>query len=490
LLLRKSVRRSLLEWSIKAGYQPATHHRRLITELEALEGDQIALLELRAEPFDTLLVMMPPGAAKSTYVNMLYPSWLMSRSPDRSVLTASHASELAEKWGRRTRNLVHQFGQVLGVQLAADSQAAHRWATTKGGEYYAVGVGVGIAGFRADHGIIDDPFGSREDAESDTIRDRIWDWYTDDFTARLTPHARQVIMHTRWHDDDLAGRKQRQMELLGRSVRVLKLPAEAQPGDPIGRAPGVMLWDEPGGYDYGGMLRLRKQDSDARTWSSLYQQDPVPPEGDFFRAEWLIPVEHMPPANSLRIYGGSDYAVTSNGGDYTVHVLLGIDPNGAPWLVDLWRHQASSDVWVDALADLVIKWRPRQWAEEQGQIKSGVGPYRDRVMRERQAWVVFDAFPTRGDKAVRAQSIRGYVAQHGLRIPAAAPWRNDVLRELLRFPFGEHDDIVDALGLVGQLLDRVLRGAVPLPKPAAPPRIGYSASSTGRPRGARDVNTI
>jgi hypothetical protein len=104
-------------------------------------------------------------------------------NPDRNVLTASHSSELAERWGRKTRNLIASHGGDLGVTLSEDSAAAYRWATTEGGEYLAVGVGVGIAGFRADLGIIDDPFGSREDAESRRIRDRVWDWYSDDFST-------------------------------------------------------------------------------------------------------------------------------------------------------------------------------------------------------------------------------------------------------------------------------------------------------------------
>jgi predicted phage terminase large subunit-like protein len=180
--------------------------------------------------------------------------------------------------------------------------------------------------------------------------------------------------------------------------------------------------------------------------------------GDYFKPEWLLPVEAIPPRESLRVYGGSDYAVTSAGGDYTVHAVLGIDCDGSPWLLDMWRRQASSDEWVVAFCDLVKKWKPMAWAEETGQIKSGVGPFLEREMRAREAYTARECFPTKGDKAVRAQSFRGLIATRGLRISADAPWRDAFETELLCFPAGVHDDQVDACGLIGQLLDQMLDG--------------------------------
>jgi predicted phage terminase large subunit-like protein len=455
LLMRRKARRSLIEFGRARGFEPAPHHRLLCAELEALiKGDD-----------DLLLIEWPPGSAKSTWVNYLFPAWYLARAAGADVLTASHSSELAERWGRKTRNLVGDAGKLLGVALSSDSTAANRWATVGGGEYYAVGVGVGILGFRAALGIIDDPFGSREDAESKRIRDRVWDWYINDFSSRLRPGAKRVIMHQRFHEDDLAGRVAKQMDEIGKPYRRLKIRAESlgPDDDPLGRPAGVMLWDEPSGYDYGRFLRDRKAETagDSRTWSALYQQDPVPDTGNYFKREWLLPVDVVPPKESLRLYGGSDYAVTGGGGDYTVHGVLGLDSDGNPWMVDIWRKQASSEEWVEALCDLVIKWKPMGWAEETGQIKSGVGPFLEREMRARKAYVAREQFPTRGDKAVRAQSFRGLVATRGLRIPANAPWRGEFESELLRFPAGVHDDIVDCLGLIGQLLDTMIDATPP-----------------------------
>jgi predicted phage terminase large subunit-like protein len=143
--------------------------------------------------------------------------------------------------------------------------------------------------------------------------------------------------------------------------------------------------------------------------------------------------------------------------------------------LDIWRKQASSDEWVASFCDLVRKWRPMAWAEETGQIKSGVGPWLEREMRARKAYTAREQFPTKGDKAVRAQSFRGLIATRGLRIPAHAPWRSDFETELLHFPAGVHDDAVDACGLIGQLLDKMLDGPSQI-KPEVKQRDDYRDS--------------
>jgi predicted phage terminase large subunit-like protein len=119
--------------------------------------------------------------------------------------------------------------------------------------------------------------------------------------------------------------------------------------------------------------------------------------------------------------------------------------------------------WIEALCDLVLEWKPIVWAEEQGQIKAGVGPFLDKRQRERRAYVARQHFPTRGDKAVRAQSIRGRMALEGLYLPINKPWAEQLRSELLSFPAGKYDDQVDALGLIGQLLDVMVTGTRPRP---------------------------
>lgn len=445
ILTRRSIRRSLTEFCRLCGYEPAKHHRLLIEALEAVERGEL----------DKLAIFMPPGSAKSTYASILFVAWLLQRHQDWNVLAASHTTELAEKWGRRVRNLIAEHSLTLDVQLSTDSQAAGRWGLTSGAEYYAAGVGTGIAGFRAKIGIIDDPIRSRQDADSELIRDRIWDWYINDFRTRLVPGAKEVLIQTRWHEDDLAGRA-----LVHGKWHVISLPAQAEGDDALGREPGEWLWAD-GEYGYGQQLQELKKTTPPRTWSALYQQRPAPEDGDYFKAEWLKPYDTLPSLSTMRVYGASDYAVTADGGDYTVHGCIGVDPEGKAYLLDVWREQASSDIWIDAFCDLVLKWKPLEWAEETGQIKSALGPYIDRRQVERKAHVYRSQFPTRGDKAIRAQSIRGYMAVNGLYVPIHAPWYSAFHSELMSFPAGKHDDQVDMLGLIGQLMDRVMSGEKP-----------------------------
>lgn len=453
---RRSIRRSLTEWCRYKGFEPATHHRLIIRELENF---------VFTDEHDVLLLHAPPGSAKSTYLSVLFPSWYLANFPLNNVLFATHSVEFAQRWGRRVRNDIAADGVILGIAMSADNAASDRWAIREGGEYYGVGAGVGISGFRADLGICDDLFGNREDAWSETVRRKRWDWYVDDFGHRTKPNAKRVLMNTRWHEEDVAGRVIEQIKAGAVRGKIIDIRAIAEEDDILAREPGAYLWDEPGGYDYGRYLRQRQKESSPMMWAALFQQKPAPEEGDYFKVDWLKPytAKQRPALSTLRIYGGSDYAVTADGGDYTVHVVIGLDPEGRLWLLDLWRGQKDSFVWSEEFCRLVAEWKPIGWAEETGQIKSGVGPWLDRMQRERKAWVAREQFPTRGDKAIRAQSIRGMMANVGLYVPAEAPWYAALRSELLSFPAGKHDDQVDALGLVGQLLDKMLKGRKPRP---------------------------
>ena len=452
LLHRRTIRASLKTWCIEAlarvDLKPARHHELLIDRLEAIERGDIT----------RLMVLMPPGSAKSTYVSTLFPPWYLARHPDHAIVAASHTSELSERFGRRVRNIINEHAATLNIALAPDIQAANQWETTQGGEYFAVGVLGAVTGRRADCVIIDDPVKSRLEADSETIRERVWEWWKADLLTRLKPGAKIVLVMTRWHEDDLGGRLLAEMGDGGRNWELLKLPMEAELHDPMGRAPGEPLWPE---WFTTEMRTDAKRDS--RTWSALYQQSPAPATGIYFERDWLRPAHSMPRREDLQVYGGSDYAVTADGGDWTVHVVVGMDPDNRLWLLDLWRGQTASDAWIEALCDMVIQWKPVGWAEEQGQIKAGVGPFLDRRQRERRAFVARRQFPTRGDKAVRAQSIRGRIALDGLHYFASAPWRAAFEAELMTFPAGKHDDQVDALGLVGQLLDVMVAGRPPPP---------------------------
>lgn len=441
------------------GYRDAAHHRLIARHLEMVERGEIT----------RLMITMPPRHGKSMLASEFFPAWYLGRNPDHYVVTATYAQELADDFGRKVKNQIEDsaFNAIFpGVGLADDSKSAKRFhiegsdggyehSLSQRGAFYAVGVGGPLTGRGAHLLLIDDPVKNREDAESEVIRKKTKDWYTSTAYTRLMPGGRIVVIQTRWHEDDLSGWLQ--AEHGHEEWVVLDLPAI----DDAGQA----LWPEQ--YDVPALEKIR-QAIGPRDWSALYQQRPSPETGDYFKREWIHEVDHMPPRETLRIYGGSDYAVTQDGGDYTVHAVVGVDPANRIYLLDLWRQQASSDKWVDAFCDLVKKWKPIGWAEEQGQIKGSVGPFLIRSMLEKAAYVAREQFPTRGDKAVRAQSFRGRIASLGFYIHKDAPFKADLVSEMMSFPVGVHDDQVDALGLVGQILDRMLTGK-PLPPPEPVP---------------------
>lgn len=464
------------------GYRAGAHHRLIARKLEAVERGDIK----------RLVIEVPPRHGKSMEVSEYFPAWYLGRNPDRYVIAASYAQELSDDFGRKVRNqLIDPAYQSIfpGVALKTDSKAASRFSVTNAGgpdgSYFAVGVGGPVTGRGAHLLLIDDPIKNREDADSETIRKKLKDWYTSTAYTRLMPNGAIIVIQTRWHEDDLIG------WLLAEHAHeewdVVHLPAIAEENDALGREIGEALWPEQ--YPIERLEEIRRTVG-PRDWSALYQQRPAPEEGGFFKREWLHLVDQTPAREAMHIYGGSDYAVTADGGDYTVHVVIGQDSEHRLWLLDLWRQQESSDVWVEAFCDLVRKWRPLGWAEETGQIKSGVGPFLVKRMIERKAFVERVTFPTRGDKAVRAQSIRGRIAMQGLHIPRDAPWVADLISEMMSFPVGVHDDQCDALGLVGQVLDKMedvhIRkdkpkrvqpvGTVLLPGPPEPPRSGQRRS--------------
>ncbi|PBB75199.1 hypothetical protein CK227_10430 [Mesorhizobium sp. WSM4308] len=441
------------------------------------------------------MLFLPPGSAKSTYATVVGPTWAMGNIPGFRVIGVSYGSDLARKFGRRMRSITKQAGfqNLFGTALSSESSAADEWALENGAEYMGGGILSGITGNRADFIPIDDPLKGRQDADSEVVRKRTLEAYQDDVLTRLKPGGSVMITETRWHEDDLAGAilpegyngESGMIECRdGNTWEVICIPAKAERADdPLGRQIGEYIWPEwfPASH-WATFERI------PRTWSALYQQRPTPEEGDYFKAEWFKPVAKLPDPATLRVYGASDYAVTKDGGDFTVHIVVGVDPEDRIYLLDLWRKQTASDEWVSSFCDLVIANKPIGWAEETGQIKSGVGPFLEKEMRKRRAWTAREQFPTRGDKSIRAQSIRGRAALAGIYYQADAPWWPTLRSELLSFPAGKHDDQVDALGLVGQLLDQMVVGQKPETPEKTALKSGYR--SYGERSNGPDVQTI
>lgn len=448
LLTRRKARKSLIDFTkyTLPQYIEAAHHTQIAAKLEAVERGEI----------DRLMINMPPRHGKSELASRRFPAWFLGRHPDKSVIAASYNSDLASDFGRQVRNIVasEEYKPLFQTKLADDSRAANRWNTSHGGSYVAAGVGTAITGRGADILLIDDPIKDRQEADSETQRAAIWDWYTSTAYTRLAPGGRIIVIQTRWHEDDLSGKLLAEEARGGDKWEILELPAISEDGK--------ALWPEF--YPLSTLERYRAV-LPPRDWSALYQQKPAPDEGDYFKREWFRFYETAP--QHLRTYGASDYAVTAKGGDYTVHVVAGVDPDDNLYVLDVWRGQTESHVWIDSFLDLVARWKPLNWGEETGQIVKSLGPFIDKRMRERRIYCRREQMASVADKPTRCRSFQARAAMGKVYLPHNAPWVADLLTETLNFPVGKHDDQVDALGLIGRMLDTMSSGRAP--KPSDPP---------------------
>lgn len=453
----EKARRGLIAFTgyTNPAYAPAGHHVLIAEKLEAVERDEI----------DRLMIFMPPRHGKSELASRKFPARYLGKHPSRQIIAASYNSDLATDFGRDVRNLVAspEYGEIFpDVTLRVDSKAADRMNTNHGGVYIAAGVGTATTGRGAHLGIIDDPFKDRQDADSERQRDAVWNWYRSTFFTRLMPGGAIVLIQTRWHEDDLAGRLLEQDGRVedGGEWHVLELPAIMD---------GKALWPE--WYDVPALDRI-KRTIGPREWSALYMQSPQPDEGTFFQRGWLKQWADLP--KDLRLYGTSDYAVTDGGGDYTVHRIWGVSTSGGLYRIDGWRGQASADEWIERKLDLMAKHKPMAWFGEAGVIQKAIEPMLLRRMRERQVRCRLEWVPSIADKPTRARGFQSRAAMGEVWFEPGAD-----VGEFLSFPAGKHDDDVDTASLMGRALDMAhpaivkLEAEQPIKKPT---RADYSGN--------------
>ena len=267
------------------------------------------------------------------------------------------------------------------------------------------------------------------------MRETVWKWYTSTLRTRLMPGGAIVLVLTRWHEDDLAGRLLAAQETGGEQWEVVNLPAISDDGH--------ALWPE--WYPL-PELEAIKRAVGPRDWLALYQQRPTADDGTFFKREWFD--EKAPPA-TVRYYGTSDYAVTDGGGDYTVHNVWGIGPDGDVYRVAKWKGQTAADEWIERKLDLIAEFKPLCWFGEGGVIQKAVEPMLRRRMRERGVHCRLEWLPSVHDKPTRARSFQAMAATGRVHFEAGAD-----LSEFLVFPAGKHDDEVDAASLIGRAIDQ------------------------------------
>jgi predicted phage terminase large subunit-like protein len=403
-----------------------------------------------------LMIKMPPGHAKSTYASILAPTYYLGMFPKKIVIMTTHTQDFSNDWGRACRRIIsgEEYQYIFKSSLMKDSAAVDRFDLDNGSKYYGAGIQGNITGKRANLIIGDDWLRGIKDADSEVVRESIWRAYVWDLRTRLSPGGSIILIGTPWHEDDHFGR------ILTSNERerwdVIELPALAKLNDPLGRIPGEPLWPDYISQQMLDDIRNSLNASDMRMWNSLYQVSPTIDSGDYFKREYIQYTNHIP--DKLDYYGASDYAVTAGRGDYTVHVIIGHDTkNDDIYVIDVWRAQEDSNVWIKEFLALVNRHEPLMWAEESGQIIKSLDPYIQKEFQNiKQRYVMRHQFTSTTEKTSRARSIQAYMAQGKVYI-LKDHWTEDLVKELLSFPSGRHDDQVDALGLIGRMLNEMVK---------------------------------
>lgn len=389
-----------------------------------------------------LMLFVPPRHGKSEMVTVRYPAYRLKQNPSLRVIVGSYNQTLANKFSRKTRRIAREDN----IALSAERSAVEDWETESGGGLRSIGVGGGITGHGGNLIIIDDPVKSREDAASQTYRDKTYDWYTDDLYTRLEPGGAIILIMTRWHEDDLAGRILNSED--GENWTVISLPAIAEENDPIGRRPGETL--NPDRYSKEDLRKI--QTVLGKAFQGLYQQRPQEQEGDMFKRSWFEIVSHAPEQMMRVRYW--DKAATANDGDWTVGTLMGYEAGaGIFYIEDVIRGQWSSGQRDKVILQTAEQDRKRYgdvrifWEEEPGSSGKDASAAMSKLL------VGYAAFSDKvtGDKAIRAEPLAAQAEALNIKL-VKGKWFDNWIDEITTFPNGAHDDQVDsASGAFNQL---------------------------------------
>ncbi len=380
---------------------------------------------------DRLMIFVPPRHGKSEMVTIRYPVWRLEREPGLRVIVGAYNQVLANKFSRKSRRIAE-----ARFPLSPERQAVEDWETPDGGGLRAVGVGSGITGQGGHLIVIDDPVKSRDEAESETYRERVWEWYKDDLYTRLEPGGAIVLIQTRWHEDDLAGRILASED--GSSWTVVSLPAEAEEGDPLGRAAGEALCPER--YDLDALARI-KIVLGSYSYEALYQQRPSPPQGGMLKRSWwrfyrALP-DHFEEAIQSWDMAFKDTAVSN----YVVGQVWG--RRGAEkYLLDQVRDRMDFPATVQAVKTLSAKW-PKARAKLVEDKANG--PAVIATLRRELSGLI--AVEPEGGKVARVAAVSPEIEAGNIYLPdpSIAPWIHDFIEECAAFPNGANDDQVDAM---------------------------------------------
>lgn len=311
---------------------------------------------------DRVMLTMPPRHGKSRRAARWGPLWYLRRFPGRRVAIASYGAELAEEHGRWARDAIEQHDGTdgaldLGLRLKATSKAANRWDLEgHGGGMVATGIGGALTGRGMHLGILDDPFKDEADASSPTMRRRAWAWWQSTFLTRLEPGGAVILIQTRWHEDDVAGRLLADADEASR-WRVINLPAVAErDDDPLGRKRGEALW--PARYDTAALAETRRRVG-GKVWASLYQQRPSPPEGAVWKRTWFARVRPDQVPALGRVLVSVDPSATEDGSEDACGIVVGGRGAGrdadAVWVLGDYTDNLSPAGWGRAACTALLR---------------------------------------------------------------------------------------------------------------------------------------
>ncbi len=430
--LMQSGRYDLIDFSIitNPSYQVNWHHEEIAEELRAAAKGEA--------DWDILLLEIPPRHGKSEEATINFPAWILGLNPKAEVITASYSGDLATDFGSKTRDIINkmQYQNIFTTRLKADERSKGHWKTEEGGGYTSVGVGGALTGRGANWIIVDDPIKNREEADSMTYRDKVWSWFTSTLWTRREPGAKVIVILTRWHKDDLAGRLLENAEFASK-IKEIKFPAIAI-NDEKFRKKGDALWPERYSLEE---LESTKKAIGPYDFSSLYQQEPITSANQEFKPEWFHERSEMEVLKlDTRRFLTVDTAYKQKEvNDYCGFCSNFVDKENK-WNLKLWHLRMNPDDLINYLFALQLRYRFEKIGLERTAFTEGLKPALD--MEQRKRGMILPIVMLEHHQVNKEVRIRGLIPLYAAgSINHISGECKDGEDELLTFPKGVHDDV-------------------------------------------------